>query len=105
MAVITYLGKGALAKGIDERETDLLRFYKARADKAERENQVAAGELVNVKDLNKRLANAFAALRQKIMQSSASKRIQDELIRELAEVKKNFPSSDMPWKSSKSRSA
>jgi hypothetical protein len=83
------------AKALGPVDRNRARYYKARAEKLERENLQALGKLINTEELNKRLASAFAIHRQKILESRASKAVQDELIAELADLKKNFLSSDL----------
>ena len=70
-------------------DKDRARYYRARANKVEREDKRASGELIEVKTFNKLLANVSAAIRQKILQSDLAPHLQDELIEDLGALKKN----------------
>lgn len=85
-------------------DPDRARWYRARAQKAERELEAEIGKMVKVADVVGRLKQIFGAARQKILQSSLGPTEQDDLLGELEELKKNGRSFVMPLKPSKRRS-
>jgi len=72
-------------------DKDRARYYRARANKVEREDKRAAGELVEIKPFNKLLGTVCSGIRQKILQSELAAHLQDELLEDLESLKKNFP--------------
>jgi hypothetical protein len=84
MAVVTYQPR--------DPEPDRVRYYRLRADKLERELKLETGELVSGAIMNKRLAKFLANVRQIILDSDTPAELQDDLIKEIGSLKKNFHS-------------
>ncbi len=66
-----------------------VRLEKARADSLELDLVERRGHLISVEEIKARMEKIFGTVRQKILQSSLAPSEQDELINDLAGLKKN----------------